>query len=119
MRELENLVERCVVLRGQGEIDLADLPAELRRAGADARDASAESPRPAGVGLSYHELVSRFEAEVILEALERTHWNKNKAAQLLGLNRTTLIEKIKKLGLTPDVVGAASAGREPPDSSKH
>jgi DNA-binding NtrC family response regulator len=118
VRELENLVERCVVLRGQGEIAVSDLPAELRRADAEGPDPSAESARPAGV-LSYHELVNRFEAELILQALERTHWNKNKAAQLLALNRTTLIEKIKKLGLAPDVVGAASAVRETTGGSKH
>jgi DNA-binding NtrC family response regulator len=118
VRELENFVERCVVLRGQGEIAVSDLPAELRRADAEGPDPSAESARPAGV-LSYHELVNRFEAELILQALERTHWNKNKAAQLLALNRTTLIEKIKKLGLAPDVVGAASAVRETTGGSKH
>jgi DNA-binding NtrC family response regulator len=102
VRELENLVERCVVLRGQGEIALEDLPAELRRGGdgSDAREAPAAS---GDLDRSYHELVSRYEAHLILAALERTHWNKNKAAQLLGLNRTTLLEKIKKLGLSPDV----------------
>jgi DNA-binding protein Fis len=31
-----------------------------------------------------------------------THWNKNQAARLLGLNRTTLLEKIKKKGLSPE-----------------
>ena len=38
---------------------------------------------------------------MILQALEQTHWNKNRAATLLGLNRTTLLEKIKKKGLRP------------------
>ena len=37
-----------------------------------------------------------LESDLILQALEHTHWNKNRAAQLLGLNRTTLLEKIKK-----------------------
>jgi DNA-binding NtrC family response regulator len=47
--------------------------------------------------------VDRFETDLILQALEQTHWNKNKAAQLLGLNRTTLIEKIKKKGLADPI----------------
>ena len=38
---------------------------------------------------------------MILQALAQTHWNKNRAAALLGLNRTTLLEKIKKKGLRP------------------
>ena len=35
-------------------------------------------------------------------ALEQTHWKKNQAARLLGLNRTTLLEKIKRKGIAPD-----------------
>ena len=42
-----------------------------------------------------------LERSLIGQALERTQWNKNQAAQLLDLNRTTLIEKIKKRELTP------------------
>jgi DNA-binding NtrC family response regulator len=38
---------------------------------------------------------------LILKALEKTRWNKNKAAQLLRMNRTTLVEKIKKRGINP------------------
>jgi len=37
-----------------------------------------------------------------VQALEQTHWNKNRAAQLLGMNRTTLLEKIKKKGLASE-----------------
>ena len=44
-------------------------------------------------------MVEDFETELIVQALEQTHWNKNQAARLLGLNRTTLLEKIKKKGL--------------------
>ena len=40
-----------------------------------------------------------YESDLIAQALEQTGWNKNRAARLLGLNRTTLIEKIKKTGL--------------------
>jgi DNA-binding NtrC family response regulator len=43
--------------------------------------------------------VSEFEKTLILQALNKTGWVKNKAAQLLNLNRTTLIEKIKRQNL--------------------
>ena len=47
-------------------------------------------------------MVARYECELIRQALQQTGGNKNRAAQLLGLNRTTLLEKIKKYGLEPD-----------------
>jgi DNA-binding NtrC family response regulator len=102
VRELENLIERTVVLRGQGEITARDLPPELQPADAAVLPAVASPAQLVQAGVAFHEVVDRFQAELILRALEQTHWNKNKAAQLLGLNRTTLLEKIKKLGLAPD-----------------
>ncbi|MBF0181787.1 MAG: sigma-54-dependent Fis family transcriptional regulator [Magnetococcales bacterium] len=50
-------------------------------------------------GLDFNGAVATFENQLILSALESTGWNKNKAARLLNLNRTTLVEKIKKKGL--------------------
>jgi DNA-binding NtrC family response regulator len=47
-------------------------------------------------GLSFNEVVDGLETDLILQALEQTSWNKNQAARLLGLNRTTLLEKIKR-----------------------
>jgi DNA-binding NtrC family response regulator len=99
VRELENLIERLVILRGEGEICVEDLPRTFTQRPAAVR---AGAPRiPAG-GLAFNEVVDHFEADLILQALEQTHWNKNRAAQLLGLNRTTLIEKIKKKRLSAD-----------------
>jgi len=95
VRELENLIERLTVLRGEGEIRAADLPEAFHECGAP----ELHVPQVSSSGIAYREVVDRFETDLILQALERTHWNKNKAAQLLGLNRTTLIEKIKKKGL--------------------
>ena len=48
-------------------------------------------------GINLKKTVEEFEKELLLEALEKTGWVKNKAANLLGLNRTTLVEKLKKL----------------------
>ena len=50
-----------------------------------------------GIGLK--KAVEDFERQLILQALEKTNWVKKKAASLLGLNRTTLVEKIKKLNI--------------------
>lgn len=50
-------------------------------------------------GLDFNGTVASFENQLILSALDSTGWNKNKAARLLNLNRTTLVEKIKKKGL--------------------
>ena len=99
VRELENLIERLVILRGEGEIQIDDLPPAFRKGPATPPPGA---PRIPSGGLPFNEVVDRFEADLILQALEQTHWNKNRAAQLLGLNRTTLIEKIKKKRLSAD-----------------
>jgi DNA-binding NtrC family response regulator len=96
VRELENLIERMAILKGQGEIGVVDLPPAFRRGALAAAPAVPQIPSH---GLAFGEVVGRFEADLIRQALDRTQGNKNRAAQLLGLNRTTLLEKIKKRGL--------------------
>ena len=98
VRELENLVERLVILRGEGEIGPEDLPPPF---GATRTPVRTDTPKLPGSGVPFNEIVDRFETDLILQALEQTHWNKQRAAQILGLNRTTLLEKIKKKGLEP------------------
>jgi DNA-binding NtrC family response regulator len=95
VRELENLIERLLVLCEGETIDAHDLPAAYQ--GPCLPDPV--SPRVPASGLPFSEAVDRFETDLIRQALEHTHWNKNRAAQLLGMNRTTLFEKIKKKGL--------------------
>jgi DNA-binding NtrC family response regulator len=92
VRELENLIERLTVLVEDGDIDVQELPAHIRAEPL----AQGWAPRLPSTGLDFNSVVGRFETDLIEQALEHTHWNKNRAAQLLGLNRTTLIEKIKK-----------------------
>ncbi len=48
---------------------------------------------------TFNDVIERVQRDLIVQALERTHGNKNRAAQLLGLNRTTLLEKMKKMNL--------------------
>jgi DNA-binding NtrC family response regulator len=50
-------------------------------------------------GLDLREAMDTFESSLIRQALERVGWNKNRAAALLQMNRTTLVEKLKKKGL--------------------
>ena len=57
-------------------------------------------------GLDFNSPVDAYENELILRALEKTGWNRNQAAILLKLNRTTLVEKIKKKGLKPPEANA-------------
>ncbi len=95
VRELENLVERLVILRGEGLIDLPDLPRKVRTE----RRTDVEAPELPTDGLDLKDAVDRYENALILQALERTGWNKNQAASLLKMNRTTLVEKLKKRGL--------------------
>ncbi len=116
VRQLENVVERLVVMSSEGaEIGIAQLPAELRGEG---RARFGTAPRLTATGLPFNEVVDRFEADLILQALELTHWNKNQAARLLGLNRTTLIEKIRKKKLEPPGgAGEREAAADPPTDS--
>jgi len=51
-------------------------------------------------GVDFAAVVDGFETDLILQALEATGWNKNQAARLLRLKRTTLVEKIRSKGLT-------------------
>ena len=51
-------------------------------------------------GISLKEVVEEYEMSLVLQALEKCNWVKNKAANMLGLNRTTLVEKLKKRGIS-------------------
>jgi DNA-binding NtrC family response regulator len=98
VRELENLVERLVVLKDGGWIEVEDLPAGYR---GQCPSGAADAPLLPEAGLSFRDEVARFEAALLLQALERTGWNKSRAAALLGLNRTTLIEMLRTRGIQP------------------
>ena len=98
VRELENLIERLVILRGGSTIGPEDLPAKFlqNRPLAVATEHLVALPEQ---GLDLKKTISDLENSLITQALERTQGNKNQASRLLQLNRTTLIEKMKKKGL--------------------
>jgi DNA-binding NtrC family response regulator len=99
IRELQNVVERAVLL-GKGERILpCDLPREI---------ASGAAVRATHVGhRTLKEALEGPERQIILEVLEAHAWNRNATADALGVNRTTLYKKMKRLGLEDE----AYAGR--------
>ncbi len=97
IRELENLIERLSILKGQGTVEICDLPTKYKSNVASYTETGiVEIP---DAGLDFNSAVDQFENALIMRALEKTGWNKNQAAILLRLNRTTLVEKMKKKGL--------------------
>jgi sigma-54 specific flagellar transcriptional regulator A len=98
VRELKNMVERLVVLKGTGKIKTRDLPLELKSTPTFEPSATIEI---SDEGICLNSAVTEFEKALILQSLEKTKWVKNKAAKLLHLNRTTLVEKIKRHHLQP------------------
>ncbi len=97
VRELENTVERAVLLCQGALIEPKDLPQRLCGLGVEKR----MSPRLPDTGLDLRNAVESFENQLIRQALERTKWNKKQAASLLGLNRTTLVEMLKRKRINP------------------
>jgi DNA-binding NtrC family response regulator len=96
IRELENLVERLVIMKGSGSISLLDLPPALRESREVTPPAGTAFPEFPDEGTDLRAILEQVEEKMIAEALERTGGNKNRAAELLGLNRTTLVEKLRR-----------------------
>ena len=99
VRELENLVEMIVVMKEEGDIEVNDLPPKLLNPKGQEPPSSCHIYLPAN-GLNYNEMVSQFEKDLLLQALRKSSGVKNRAAKLLNLNRTTLVEKLKRFNLT-------------------
>ncbi len=96
VRQLENVVERAVALSGhRAVLDVDDLPDEIR---AGDRISLPELRLDAD-GIHLDSAVSDFEGRLVMQALEKSDWVKTRAARLLNVKRTTLIEKMKRLGI--------------------
>ena len=96
IRELENVIERMVIVKGAGLLGLADLPLAIRTPRATTPAMGTEIPELPKDGTDLRAMLEAVEDRMIGEALERTGGNKNRAAELLGLNRTTLVEKLRR-----------------------
>ena len=97
VRELQHLIERLVVLKGEdGPIDYDDLPTHMVQVHGAGDAPHVSLPEH---GLDLNETLAVVETSLTLDALERAKGNKARAAELLGLKRTTLVERLKKLNL--------------------
>ncbi|MBI1368235.1 MAG: response regulator [Planctomycetes bacterium] len=106
VRELENAVERAVVLSRRPVIDADDLPESIRCQSPDGEPGFVERRRRPGwwAGPSWRpqplrDALQEPERQIILATLRANDWNRQKTAEVLDINRTTLYKKIKQYGL--------------------
>ncbi len=118
VRELENLIERLITLDDDGLVSTDELPERFFEASAGtegpAKQTKDFAQHPQGIilpreGIDMDAFFDQIEKGLIVQALERAGGVKKKAAELLGLNRTTLLDKLKKKGIL-----TASLGKETP-----
>jgi DNA-binding NtrC family response regulator len=101
VRQLENIVERMVALTSTRTVILpTDLPSEIQNRDGVASSTSIDFPEE---GINFTDIVTDMERELILQGLQKANGNKKLAAKLLNLKRTTLIEKIKRIGINNPV----------------
>ena len=100
IRELENMMERLVVLKKHGVLSIEDLPDKIcrRPMGPELKEQFLRFNED-GINLSRE--VEQYEKHLIMEALRKANGVTSRAAQLLHLNRTTLVEKLKRRGVDP------------------
>jgi DNA-binding NtrC family response regulator len=98
VRQLESAIERAILLCEGNEIDVEDLPVEIRQEGAPSTAFNFRLPPE---GISFEEV----ERSLITQAMEQTNWNITRAAKLLGLSFRTLQYRLEKFGIK-------KAGRE-------
>lgn len=102
VRELENMVERMVILAAGEIITMEDLPPQLL-SGQDQAVSPVVSEIPED-DFCLSDVVADYERKLIVRALQQTGWVKNRAAKLLKVNRTTLLEKMKRHGVVKPAV---------------
>jgi transcriptional regulator with GAF, ATPase, and Fis domain len=96
VRQLENAIERGFAFSaGRSQIDVSDLPSEIQQAHETALLSPVTLPEE---GIDLDAFITGIERELIQRSLERTGGNKGQAAKLLNLKRTTLVEKLKRIG---------------------
>lgn len=127
VRELENVLERLLVLSGGEKVDISDLPEKIGRSATllsapepkapiPEKGTSPPSPEPfsppgeggatplpeelLGKDFNLSVFLGDLERTLVLQALERASGNRSRAAEILGINRTTLIEKIRRFRIS-------------------
>ncbi|MDH4301137.1 MAG: sigma-54 dependent transcriptional regulator [Nitrospira sp.] len=100
IRELENMMERMAVLKKQGILSSEDLPQKISRKSI-IPELKEQFIRLSEDGIHLSREVEQYEKHLIMEALKKANGVTARAAQLLHLNRTTLVEKLKRKGVDP------------------
>ena len=96
IRQLENAIEHAIAFSGaRAQIDVGDLPPDIQHGGEQAMTSPVNLPED---GIDLDDFIANVERQLIERSLERTGGNKGQAARLLGIKRTTLVEKIRRLG---------------------
>lgn len=95
VREMENIIERTIALTDSMMIDCEDLPPDIGKK----LPTALSTPRITGKGVDLNKVIANIEREMIQQAMELENGVKARAANLLMINRTTLVEKIKRLGI--------------------
>ncbi|RPI90503.1 MAG: sigma-54-dependent Fis family transcriptional regulator, partial [Planctomycetaceae bacterium] len=98
VRELVNVVERAVVLCRRTQIGLEDLPEMVKRALVDV-DMNSDG----AISNPLRMALASPERKIILDALAASGWNRQETAERLGINRTTLYKKMKRLGIEGEI----------------
>lgn len=97
VREMENVIERAVALTDSEIIDRQDLPSQI--GGVSQENSHFPTMRIPGDGIDLAETIALIEKALIKQAMEKSSDVKARAAALLNINRTTLVEKIKRYGM--------------------
>jgi DNA-binding NtrC family response regulator len=92
VRQLESAIERAILLCEGNEIDVEDLPVEIRQEGSPSASFTFKLPPE---GISFEDV----EKSLITQAMEQTNWNITRAAKLLGLSFRTLQYRLEKFGM--------------------
>jgi len=103
VRELENLIERLVVMNDDGIIRASELPDYVHHNSVPQHHHTAGDVSLPLEGVDLDGFLERIENGFIQQALKRTRGNKTTAAELLNLNRTTFIERLRKKGMLQTV----------------
>jgi DNA-binding NtrC family response regulator len=112
IRHLQNAVEHAVAMSGEASaISIDALPEEIRvpEMPALARPSAVATPLMPEEGINFASTMSQVERELILRYLEKAGGNKRRAARLLNLSRTTLIDKLQRLGVGDSSAAASAA----------
>ena len=97
VRELQHTIEHALVMMEGHTLEVRHLPAYMQNWSKETN--VKKEPRPIESNTSIRQSVRNLERNMILDALEKTHYNRSKAIQLLGISRRTLYKKLRDMAI--------------------